>query len=778
MARKNIIKRIISSPLVQVFLIYVSGGWIAIELTDYIINKYGLNEKISDILPIIVLIGLPVAIFLAWFLSREKEESREKSIDKDIVKKSQGFISVLRKKPWFSMPGAVVLILLMISGIRYIHRQVKINWAKEQGLPQMNDKLSDQKFVDAFQLCQKIRKYIPDDPEFLMWDTFLTKRFNIITDPEGADVYCKEYSHVEYEWTFLGTTPLVNIEMPNRTLYRWKIRKQGYEVVYAAAPTHMDTLFRTLHKTGIIPEGMVYIEGIDSQTVVDFPSQNKNGFYIEKYEVSNQMFKEFLDQEGYQNPGFWQNEFIFNDDTLTFDEAMDHFKDITGRPGPATWEAGDYPDGQDNYPVNGISWHEAAAYAVYAGKSLPTLWHWQSAAGFLFDEYPQLYGSNAVPLSNMEGSGPEAVGNHSGISYFGTYDMAGNVREWCWNKSPDGRFILGGAWNDVSYLSMTNSQMPAFNRSSKNGFRCAVYPDRNNISKQAFHPVTVQWDNQDYRFKEPASETEFQIYRKQFLYDKTNLNSQIEERDESHRDWIIERISFDAAYANERMIAFLFLPRNFVPPFQTMIYFPHGWANNAASFSEYVNTGESIDYIVKNGRAVMFPIYKTTFERKDDSYRWAGSKETHQYTEFMVKCVKDFSRSVDYLETRLDIDTTRLGYFGQSWGASMGAIIPAIEDRLKLSILISGGLSRIKEFPEVDKFNYVSYVKIPVLMLNGKYDFLFPYESTVKPMFDLLATPEQDKKLVLYETDHFVPKSEIVKETLNWLDKYFGPVKR
>ncbi len=62
MAQKNIIKRIIENPLVQTFLIYMSGGWMVLELTDYIINKYSLNEKISDLLPVILLIGLPVAI--------------------------------------------------------------------------------------------------------------------------------------------------------------------------------------------------------------------------------------------------------------------------------------------------------------------------------------------------------------------------------------------------------------------------------------------------------------------------------------------------------------------------------------------------------------------------------------------------------------------------------------------------------------------------------------------------------------------------------------------
>ena len=72
MAQKNIIKKVISSPLVQTFLIYVSGGWIALEITDYIINNYGLIERVRDVLSIILLVGLPIAIFLAWYLSRER----------------------------------------------------------------------------------------------------------------------------------------------------------------------------------------------------------------------------------------------------------------------------------------------------------------------------------------------------------------------------------------------------------------------------------------------------------------------------------------------------------------------------------------------------------------------------------------------------------------------------------------------------------------------------------------------------------------------------------
>ncbi len=186
-----------------------------------------------------------------------------------------------------------------------------------------------------------------------------------------------------------------------------------------------------------------------------------------------------------------------------------------------------------------------------------------------------------------------------------------------------------------------------------------------------------------------------------------------------------------------------------------------------------------IDYLVKNGRAVMYPIYKGTFERNDGmTFATRRSSKNHQYSEWLKKWVQDFSRAIDYLETRQDINTDKLGYYGYSWGAAVGGIIPAVEDRLKVSVLVIGGFHPWNyAFPESDVRNYVPRVKIPVLMLNGKYDMIFPYEKAVKPFFDLLGTDEKDKRLCLYDTDHFVPKSEMMKETLNWLDKYLGPVK-
>ena len=79
--------------------------------------------------------------------------------------------------------------------------------------------------------------------------------------------------------------------------------------------------------------------------------------------------------------------------------------------------------------------------------------------------------------------------------------------------------------------------------------------------------------------------------------------------------------------------------------------------------------------------------------------------------------------------------------------------------------------------PEADPMNFAPRVKVPMLMLNGRYDFGEPLETCQEPMFQALGTAAQDKKHVLYETGHVPDLLPLIKETLNWLDHYLGPVK-
>lgn len=119
----------------------------------------------------------------------------------------------------------------------------------------------------------------------------------------------------------------------------------------------------------------------------------------------------------------------------------------------ATWELGSYPDGQGDFPVGGVSWYEAAAYCESVGKSLPTVYHWYKAAGLGI-------ASDILRFSNFDGKGPSAVGSHQGLGPYGTYDMAGNIKEWTWNETGSKRYILGGAWNESKYMFATEDARP------------------------------------------------------------------------------------------------------------------------------------------------------------------------------------------------------------------------------------------------------------------------------------------------------------------------------
>jgi len=488
-------------------------------------------------------------------------------------------------------------------------------------------------------------------------------------------------------------------------------------------------------------------------------------YLIDKYEVTNKEFMQFVYSGGYEKGEYWKNAFVKDRRILSWEEAMAEFEDKTGRPGPATWEVGEYPDGQDDYPVTGVSWYEAAAYAEFAGKSLPTIFHWNRAAKTNASSF-------IIPLSNFDERGPAPVGSSKGMNGFGTYDMAGNVREWCWNESGGQRYILGGGWNDQPYAFNDAFAQPPFDRAHTNGFRCIKLLETSDSFEDLSR--TIELSVRYFLEEEVVSDQTFNIYLGMYAYDKTDIHAEMESVDDHSEDWIREKVSFDAAYGSERVIAYLFLPKVGKPPYQTVVYFPGSNAIHDRS-SKSLPTRQ-IDFIVKSGRAVMYPIYKGTYERGDD-LNSDYPNQTNFYKEHVLQWAKDLARSIDYLETRADINTDKLAYYGVSWGGQMGAIMCAIEKRFKVAVLYVAGLSFRRSLPEVDGFNFVSRIKIPVLMLNGRYDHYFPLESSQKPMFQLLGAPQEHKRLVIYETGHFVPRNQLIRETLDWLDRYLGPVK-
>jgi len=701
----------------------------------------------------------------------EKVGKKEKLLS-DEVKPGQERKSIfLPYNAKILVPGVFMIVILVIAFLLLNH-QSKVKWAKEKALPEIEKYFNELNITEAFNLEEKAAKYIPDDPKLKNWSSRIVKKVNILTNPPGADVYIREYSDVNGEWKKIGTTPIDSMKFPWFVFYQVRLVKSGYDEVLAVTETSIDTLYRKLREKGKTPQGMVYIDGYWDEEKNTF--NKENGFFMDKYEVTNNQYKEFVNIGGYRNRDYWKNTFNKSGKTLKWEEAIAEFIDKTGRPGPSTWEAGDYPDGQDDYPVSGVSWYEAAAYAEFAGKELPTADHWDSGVGFYWKSFSEYLVSRIYPASNFNGKHTEPVGKNPGLTAFGVSDMAGNVREWNLNETSIGRIISGAGYDDATYLFSTWNQLPPFDRSPQNGFRCVKYIDKEKIPVSAFRLIDMGAGlSKDYSKEVPVSESIFKVYKNQFLYDTSALNAVVEERINSGDDWTVEKISFNAAYGGEKMIAYLYLPKNTPPPYQTLIFFPGSYAEIENRFDiDKSGANWFFDFVLRSGRAVIYPVYKGTFERKDGQNPIHGS---HEYTEWLVKMVKDLGRSIDYLETRKDIDATKLGYYGHSWGGILGGIIPAVEPRLNVNILIVGGFY-YKSLPEADIINYITRIKIPTLMLNGRYDYRFPPKTNLLPFYNFLGTPEKDKRLVIYETDHYVAKDDMIKEVLSWLDKYLGTV--
>jgi dipeptidyl aminopeptidase/acylaminoacyl peptidase len=473
---------------------------------------------------------------------------------------------------------------------------------------------------------------------------------------------------------------------------------------------------------------------------------------------------------------------------LTWEEGIREFVDQTGLPGPGAWEGGGFPGDRADYPVSGVSWYEAAAYAEWAGKSLPTDIHWQIARGAFTPivSSPQFGGAALIaPFSNFNSAGPVAVGSLPSLTSFGNYDLAGNVREWCWNETAGGaRVIRGGAWDDNPYMFGNRSGVPPMDRSVQNGFRLALYPHPETMPDAVYQPQAFP-QARDFYAEQPVSDAVFQAYRDRFSYDPTPLNAEVESRGESPKGWIRERVSFDAAYGGERITGYLHLPRNAEPPYSAVVYFPGSQALGAGDrehLEDWPEFNTFVSFLPAAGRAVLYPAYKGTFDRFDPAVPpMHMGNGTRAYADFQVQVIQDFMRSVDYLESREDVDADRLAYYGMSWGGVLGFIIPAVEDRIATAVLLSGGMlpdPNRKPRPEADPRNYLERIRTPVLMMNGRYDNVLGLEQGIRPAFDLLGTPDADKRLLLYDTDHIPPRTEYIKETLAWLDKYLGPVRR
>jgi iron(II)-dependent oxidoreductase len=243
----------------------------------------------------------------------------------------------------------------------------------------------------------------------------------------------------------------------------------------------------------LVPDGDVQLDEGELSCVVAVER-----FFLDRYPVTNQQYYEFVCADCYQQPSLWDEGIL---------PAVLEFVDSTDNPGPKYWKNGCYPEGAEKHPVTGVNWYEAAAYARWVGKRLPSDAEWVKAGSWpvrisstsrVQRKYP--WGDSMERTrANLWGSGPGTtvpVDQYAeGVSVGSVYQMIGNVWEWTTSNyrgsslpqeelpqlglklSTALKSIRGGAF-DTYFDNQASCQFQSgenpLHRRNNIGFRCAI----------------------------------------------------------------------------------------------------------------------------------------------------------------------------------------------------------------------------------------------------------------------------------------------------------------
>jgi formylglycine-generating enzyme required for sulfatase activity len=662
---------------------------------------------------------------------------------------------LVRKKlrqPMVTLPLLLLVIAIAVGAIWLVRRSAKSRWAADS-VTRVQALAQSHSFFEAYDLATAISNYLPNDGKLARLMPEITDDLPVTSDPPGAEVYLRRFlqdasGHFPPR-QLVGTTPIHQLRIP-RGSYLMYIEKNGYVPIqrtlstasyHAYVGTRGVSIEHKLIESANAPERMVFVPGGTYKLLAyGRPTETPvelDDFFIDKFEVTNREYKQFVSAGGYMKKDYWKYPFVKQGKSLGWEEAMREFRDQTGLPGPRGWVSEDYPAGQADYPVTGTTWYEAAAYATFRGKQLPTLYQWEKAARIGITSFYQtampwgLESEETIQRANFGGKGPMPVDSFEfGISPYGCYNMAGNVPEWCLNSRGDEFLTAGGSWRDPPYLFGDYGAFPTY---------------------------------------EATSEASFRSWLPHYRYDKAPLNEKIEEIVETP-DWRRERISYNGVH-DERTLAYLFLPKNSKPPFQVINYIP-----GTSSFAS-VTIPQSVDFMaqphIKAGRAVFAVVLRGYVERKDPLYVRVRDGTSVRFREQLVHWATEIRRGLDYLETRSDVDAQKIAF----WNVSISSFVvfAAVEPRYRSVIFEGDGMPKewLKFLPEANPIFFVSHIRAPKLMLNGRYDEQWPFQSAIQPLYKLLREP---KRLEVCECGHIPPPQVSVPIINSWLDETLGTV--
>lgn len=304
----------------------------------------------------------------------------------------------LQSAPRTAIFAVSAALIVATAGVLFYRHQANLKWARNS-ISRVEELARAGRYFEAYDLAVGIRKYLLNEATIMRLMPMISDDLSVTTEPAGAQVYLRRFSPDGSgpvpPRQLVGTTPLTHRQIV-RGDYILYIEKEGHanvERTLSGALLHDGPSLlippplrveMKLMEAAKIPERMVFVPGGEYRLVAwRRPTDARvrlDDYFIDQFEVTHQEYKEFISAGGYLKKQFWKYPFIKAGRTLSWEEAMREFKDRTGLPGPRNWLSQNYPEGQAHYPVTDLTWYEAAAYAAFRGKQLPTIFQWEKAA--------------------------------------------------------------------------------------------------------------------------------------------------------------------------------------------------------------------------------------------------------------------------------------------------------------------------------------------------------------------------------------------------------------
>jgi formylglycine-generating enzyme required for sulfatase activity/tRNA A-37 threonylcarbamoyl transferase component Bud32 len=631
------------------------------------------------------------------------------------------------------------------------------------------------RYVEAYEAYMDAEKASPQDSMVLKLRPRVEDILGVTSEPAGAKVYAQRFGDKDsVSW---GATPISPHRMP-RGDYRVTVTKEGFVPVTTMSATHGSRSRKNGFRTGEsvtiavklapaadVPPNMIFVPGGEYTLVSPkMPAGIKatlDDYFIDTYEVSNDQYRAFVARAGGGYPK--------------------GFTDRAGMAGPRGWTGQEYPRERARYPVTDVSWVEADGYCAAQGKRLPTIFEWEKASrngqvatgeGVSMPWGYSRPGDAIDVRANFGGTETAPVDAYPfGISTYGAYNMAGNVKEWTANPLLHGRGVTGGSWEDLSYSYASvgaydpNASSPAL------GFRCAKTlgpptgdQGASRIPSPDRTPVYT-----------PVGPAAFAALLAHYRYDPQPLDAHVLQTIETP-DWTRSKISY-VALENDTAFGYLYIPKQTMAPYQTMVYLA-----STAAFIGLRTVPEEVEWAIgpniRAGRAVFAMVFKGSAERAFGPGWEPPAPSSVRFRDLMVLHGTEMRRALDYLETRDDIDKQRIAYVGLSWGAGSRLPLAAVDNRFKAVVLIGGGIDERLQptLPEASNINFAPYIKPPKLLLNGDMDEEHPWQTRGLPMWNLMREPKQ--LILVPGVGHIPALQDRVLAVNTFLDRWLGPVRR